>query len=372
MPLYALYGSKKKKAIMKIYAFHLLNDYSGSPKVLMQLAKGWTKNGLDVQLVTCSGREGFLSDIEDVKYHYYWYRFAANPFIRLFNLILSQVLLLLKLFSKVQKEDIIYINTVLPFGAAILGKLKGCRVVYHLHETTVRPAIFKSFLFGILRWAADDIIYVSNFLAKQEPIPSAKQHILHNAIEEEFLDTAIKNRREHSTPKHVLMVCSLKDYKGVKEFIQLAEDLPQFDFRLVMNASETAINDYFDATTLPNNIKMFPTQTDLHSFYHWADTILNLSRPDGWVETFGLTIIEGMAYGLPAIVPPVGGIVELVEEGENGFKIDSRKRTILKTTLQNLLSNTTIYNALTKSATKKIEAFSETTFLQKSLTIING
>ena len=43
---------------MKIFAFHLLNDYSGSPKVLMQLIKGWTKNNLDVHLVTCKGRNG--------------------------------------------------------------------------------------------------------------------------------------------------------------------------------------------------------------------------------------------------------------------------------------------------------------------------
>lgn len=355
---------------MKIYAFHLLNDYSGSPKVLMQLAKGWTKNGLDVNIVTCSGREGFLSNIEGVNYQYYWYRFASNPFIRLFNLVWSQILLIWTLYSKIDQKDLIYINTVLPFGAAILGKLKGCRVIYHLHETTVRPAIFKFFLFRILRWAADDVIYVSNFLAEEEPVASAKQHILHNAIEDDFLHKASENRRTHPNPKHILMVCSLKAYKGIQEFVQLAEDLPQFHFRLVMNASEKDINNYFDVTKLSSNIELFPTQTDLHAFYHWADIILNLSRPDGWVETFGLTIIEGMAYGLPAIVPPVGGITELIQEGENGFKIDSRKRSILKTILYQLLTNTAVYNTFSLDAINKIEHFSERIFIQKNIAIL--
>jgi len=37
------------------------------------------------------------------------------------------------------------------------------------------------------------------------------------------------------------------------------------------------------------------------------------------VETFGLTILEGMTYKLPAIVPPVGGVIELVEENKMVF-----------------------------------------------------
>ena len=68
---------------MRVIAAHLLNDYSGSPKVLMQLLKGWTKNNIETHLYTCSGREGFLSDIPKVNNHFYWYKFAKNPFVRL-------------------------------------------------------------------------------------------------------------------------------------------------------------------------------------------------------------------------------------------------------------------------------------------------
>ena len=32
------------------------------------------------------------------------------------------------------------------------------------------------------------------------------------------------------------------------------------------------------------------------------------------IETFGLTALEAMAFGLPVIVPTVGGIAEMVEE----------------------------------------------------------
>jgi glycosyltransferase involved in cell wall biosynthesis len=355
---------------MRIFAFHLLNDYSGSPKVLSQLLKGWVKNGVEVNMVTCKGREGFLSDIEGVKYHYYKYKFSENKWIRLFNLTYSQLIVFLKFLTQVKKNDIVYVNTVLPFGAGVLGKFKGCRVIYHVHETTMKPPILKKFLFGVAKWSAKDVIFVSKYLQAQESFKKVKSHVIYNAIEDEFYEKAKINREISNHPKNVLMVCSLKDYKGVREFYELSKLNPQFEFKLVVNAIQQEIDHYFIYDVIPSNLLIFPTQTNLHPFYKWADVILNLSRPDGWVETFGLTIIEGMAYGLPAIVPPIGGITELVDEGENGLKVDSRDLQNLHQKLNQLLENETFYKKLSTQSILKIKRFSEEEFIRKSLQII--
>ena len=355
---------------MKIYAFHLLNDFSGSPKVLMQVLKGCVENGLDTTVVSCTGREGFLSDLPGVKYKNYWYRWAANPYLRLLSLMLSQFLMICKLLAIVRREDLIYINTVLPFGAAFLGKVKGCRIIYHLHETTMKPPLLKRFLFGIAYWAADELIYVSRFLAEQEQAANQKVNILYNAIEDSFLQKAISDRKVKKPKGHVLMVCSLKPYKGVREFVALSQRHKDYQFRLVVNASQGQIDLFFRQDFLPDNLQIYPTQTNLHPFYAWADVILNLSRPDGWIETFGLTIIEGMAYGLPAIVPPVGGIIELVEEGQNGYSVDSRDTILLSNTLKKLLDNESQYLAMSECARKRIGAYRESVFQRKSQQII--
>jgi hypothetical protein len=94
---------------MRVLACHLLNDYSGSPKVLKQLLKGWVKNDVEVHLFTCGGRKGFLSNLEGVKNHYFWYSFAKNPYVRLLFLLVSQLLLMLKILAKAKKEDVIYV-----------------------------------------------------------------------------------------------------------------------------------------------------------------------------------------------------------------------------------------------------------------------
>jgi glycosyltransferase involved in cell wall biosynthesis len=356
---------------MRIVAFHLLNDYSGSPKVLSQLLKGWVKTGHETHIVTCKGRKGFLSDIEGVKYHFYTYKFAPNPLIRLFNLLLSQFIVILKMLFFLKKNDIVYVNTVLPFGGAIIGKIKGCRVIYHIHETSMKPLVLKKFLFGIVKKTAKDVIYVSNYLAEQERLKKIRKHTVYNAIESDFLNYAENNRREHINPSNVLLVCSLKEYKGVNEFLEIASKSINFNFKLVVNANHTEIDSYFKSFRIPENLKIFSTQTNLHPFYQWADIILNLSKPDGWIETFGLTIIEGMSYGLPAIVPEIGGITELVDNNINGYKIDSKKVIEIVQKIQLIFSDKELYHRLNASSIQKIKNFDELTQFKAIEKILN-
>ncbi|MFT6112381.1 MAG: glycosyltransferase involved in cell wall biosynthesis [Bacteroidia bacterium] len=355
---------------MKIIATHLLNDFSGSPKVLKQLIKGWIKNDLIVDVHTCRGQEGFLSKIVGVNYCYFNYKWAANPVIRLVHLVLSQVALCINILKTAEKEDIIYINTVLPFGAALAGKLKGNRIIYHVHETSMKPAILKYFLFGMVKWCATDVIYVSNYLAKKEPISNATIHILHNAIEDEFLAKATKSTTNNQGLNNILMVCSLKAYKGVHEFMLLAHKLPYHFFKLVLNAKQKDIDQFFKDTKLPINVKLYETQSDVHPFYKWADLVVNLSQPEAWIETFGLTILEGMAYGNPAIVPPIGGVTEIVTEGINGFLISSKSLNEIAYKITVWSEADDYFQTFQDEAKRAVTQFNENTFIYKNIQIL--
>jgi len=357
---------------MKIYAFHLLNDFSGSPKVLKQLATGWVAKGFDVNIVTSKGKDGFLSEIDGVTYHQFWYSWAPNPFLRLLNLIISQLSLIGLMLFKLKRKDIVYVNTVLPFGAAIVGKIIGCRIIYHMHETSMKPVILKKVLFGIANWAASDAVYVSNYLLHQENLGNVKKHLLYNAIENDFLETALRTRKTNENSKNVLLVCSLKEYKGVVEYVNLARDNSEYSFRMILNSTDEDISRFFMHSIIPDNLEILSTKKNLHPYYNWADVIVNLSRPDGWIETFGLTVIEGMAYGLPAIVPPVGGITELVEDGENGYKVDCRDSALLNNKLKQILDYPATYRSMVDEAKKKISDFKENVFIEKSVRIITG
>jgi glycosyltransferase involved in cell wall biosynthesis len=357
---------------MRVFAFHLLNDFSGSPKVLSQLVKGWDEHGIEVHVCSSFQNNGFLSGIPLwIVREQIWYRFYENKLLRLFALFFSQMLLMVKYFFVLKKDDIVYVNTVLPFGAGLVGKLKGCRVIYHIHETTMKPPILKHFLFGVTRFTATDVIYVSTFLANEEPIEGKNMHVLYNAIPEEFMQRASAIPRDTTMPQNVLMVCSLKTYKGVFEFVAMARRLKQYRFRMVINAPIEEIELFFKGTHLPPNLELFPTQRDVIPHYAWADLIVNLSHPDTWVETFGLTIIEGMAFGMPAIVPPVGGITEVVDHGSNGYHVDSQDLEKLERTILKIFLDSRDYHRLSINAREKLATFRENTFIDSSLKILN-
>jgi len=80
------------------------------------------------------------------------------------------------------------------------------------------------------------------------------------------------------------------------------------------------------------------------------------------VETFGLTIIEAMAYGLPTIVPPIGGPKEIVKHEVNGFHHRSDNIKSIANTLHILFSDQSYYNKISQSAKEKAKEFSQEMF----------
>ncbi len=355
---------------MKIYAFHLQNDYSGSPKVLRQLAEGWIKKGLQVTIVTNLSKQGFLSEIKNCNYILFKYNFSSNKLLRLLSLLLSQFILFIKLFPKIKKNDIVYINTVLPFGAGIAGKLKKARVLYHIHETSISPLLLKKILFGFVKYFADEVIYVSQYLQTKEFIPHKTMYTLYNCLEDRYIKDAETSNCTKEKLSNVLMVCSLKKYKGVFEFLKVACKLPNYNFRLIVNTDTNNINNFFKGVNIPENVKIFPLQVNLHPFYKWADLVINLSIKEEWIETFGLTILEGMAFHLPAIVPIEGGITELVEEGKNGFLIDSKDTVLVANKIKLLFTDKELYKTMQLNSHIKLSQFSEAKFHNTSYSIL--
>jgi L-malate glycosyltransferase len=355
---------------LKIIFIHLLNDFSGSPKVLSQIVKNYKNKNHDVELFT-SKDEGFLSNIVD-KHHNFFYKRFENKFLTLFSYTLSQFHLFFKiLFSK---SDIVYINTLLPFGAALGAKISGKEVIYHIHETSIRPNILKKFLRYIVSNTASKIIFVSNDLEQKEKFENKKSFVIHNALENSFLKIASKYTYSHKHENKfiVMMICSLKDYKGIPEFLKIAKKLElheHISFRLILNSEQNEIDDYFKNKKF-KNIEIFSKQKDLEKFYSSSSLVLNLSRIDDCIETFGLTIVEAMAYGVPVIVPPVGGPIEIVEEDKEGFLISSYDVDKVAKKIEELANDEKLCMNLSSNARKKALDFSEDIFLENISKVI--
>jgi glycosyltransferase involved in cell wall biosynthesis len=352
---------------MIIFA-HLLNDRSGSPRVLCSTIAALAKPGDGSRLFVGSHGEGLLSEA-GIVIKRYWYWRSPYRLLTLFTYLFSQLCLLVRLLCAqgITRDALIYVNTLLPFGAALYGWMTRRSVIYHLHEVSVSPAPLRWFLTAIAKHTAHRLIYVSDFHHQCLPISDVPAKTIHNTLDKDFYERTQKNlyQHSHSGKFAVLMVASLRDYKGVPEFLALARRFlgrPDIHFDLVANDNQTTIRRYFVEKPLPANITVHPRTADPAKHYAGASLVLNLSRPDQCVETFGLTLLEAMAFGVPVIAPPVGGPVELVDDGINGYLMNSRDGEALARKIIELSNNPQLCVRLSDAAREKAKKFSPGNF----------
>ena len=168
------------------------------------------------------------------------------------------------------------------------------------------------------------------------------------------------------------MVCSLKKYKGIFELFELAQLMKEnnnIHFSLVLNATQDEISQYLDGIKLSPNITLYDRQPDVTTFYSQANILLNLTKPDEVQESFGLTILEGMAYGLPAIVPPVGGPTEIVRNDVEGYHVSCYDIHLIKEKIEFLMVNPSEYLRLSSNAFKRSNDFNINIYRKKILEV---
>lgn len=326
---------------------------------------------IELYTATPSG-SGFLSNIPGIACRPVFYRHCRSKWITLAYFLLSQFLLFLVLLLQLRKDDSVYINTLLPFGAALAAGIKGCKVVYHIHETSLKPVLLKSFLTIVADLTAQEVIFVSRYVSGQYHFTGAKTTVVYNSLPEHFAKKALQvTPPDPERPFTVTMLCSLKAYKGIYHFVEIARKLPRFSFELVLNASEQATDSFINEVQPSANCSIYPAQKDTLPFYARAHVVLNLSIPCGWIETFGMTLLEAMQCGRPVICPVAGGVLELVEADRQGYRIDSADKNLICATLERLSADTVLYKTLSAAAIKRSADFSNQTFRKKISHVFN-
>ena len=133
--------------------------------------------------------------------------------------------------------------------------------------------------------------------------------------------------------------------------------MPEYDFALVINDTEEEIARYFKSHKIDgstqSNLTIYPRQRDVVKFYREASIVINLTDKNRAIETFGLTMLEAMYAGLPVIVPTEGGIAELVEDGETGYKIDVQDPTEIEAKIRRILSDRAKYEDMSRKSRQR-------------------
>lgn len=306
----------------KVLFFHPRNDFTGSTRVLANIIES-DYNKQSITVITVNKNEGLLSGLSNVKIIGIYYPQYHGKNIPIITPILWRLHVIFLTLFYGYRFDVFYINTIIPYYAAIIGRIYRKKIIYHIHEKFIQKGIIIMISEYIFNHCPAKRIYVSEYVKNQYKNNKHCETIVkYNTLPVSFLSKVKVVPIELRTRKVIIMMCSLTKIKGIFTFISLAESMPEFKFKLIISADYKKIKDFLFDTQIPVNLEIVSAQKDIHPYLQSSDVILNLSIPKYCIETFGMTILEAMAYGIPAIVPNVGGPLELVSDGYNGFCID--------------------------------------------------
>jgi glycosyltransferase involved in cell wall biosynthesis len=128
---------------------------------------------------------------------------------------------------------------------------------------------------------------------------------------------------EEADPAEVLYAGRLSPEKGVLELLEATQGL-----NLIV-AGDGPLRDRVPTA------RGFVQHDELQRLYARAAVVACPSRREG----FGVACLEAMAHGRPVVATPVGGLLDLVVDGETGIVVPPRDPAALRTALERLLAD---------------------------------
>lgn len=185
-----------------------------------------------------------------------------------------------------------------------------------------------------------DYIFVCSQLAKKTMIDN---NINENKIFVNPLGIDLNSfgyyERKRSRTFRFLHISNMSPLKGlhyiIDAFNNLSTSYENIELWLVGPApKEIKLLEMIDSN---DKIIYFPPvkEEKLVEYYHKCDLFIHPSLSDGW----GMTVMQAMATGLPVVVSNMTGVKEIINNGNNGWIVESKNSLELLNIMQHVIKN---------------------------------
>lgn len=270
--------------------------------------------------IITSESEGFLSDLDE-RYLTFKYKKGgarlpwAVRYLRAHIAMLWLVARAIKNARSRQSKPVVVCNTHLVWPSALLAYCMGERVVWYVHETSLRPKLLSWMMRRSRQITSHLSIFPSEFLWQRESSQNRLTVVVPNCLDPEFTNS-LGWSCSHKK-RQALFVGSLVFYKGFKRLCQIARNCTEVTFIAALsNTAEEIAEHLASHGHLPANLKIYSRPKNLRYLYAESLVVMNLTDTFHWLETFGLTILEGMSQGCFFVAPEDGGHREFCDLGE--------------------------------------------------------
>jgi glycosyltransferase involved in cell wall biosynthesis len=209
--------------------------------------------------------------------------------------------------------------------------------------------------------------YVRRRLLVSDHVPPGKATVLYNGIDlarfqppsESPAMVRAEIRRRLGIPADHLVVAAVGQLIAAKGFVHLVDaafllrDRPRTTFVLVGDGAERpALAEQIARLELGERVRLLGKRDDVPEILRASDVFV---CPSVWDEALGYVILEAMSAGLPAVASRVGGIPEVVAEGETGLLVPPRDPSVLAAAIGSLLDDPATRERLGRAGRRAVE-----------------
>ena len=338
----------------------------GSGVIATELGKLLAEKGHEIHFISSSLPFRFNKMYHNVYYH----QVEVNSY-SVFQYPPYDLALASKMAEVIQREklDILHVHYAIPHAVcAILAKQMAgtnVKIVTTLHGTDITvlgydPSLTNLIKFGIEQ--SDVVTAVSQSLANQtREVISPDQDIqtVYNFIDEREYHKLNSDhlREQYGISKDEKVMIHVSNFRSVKRvtdvvhtFHLTAKKVPA-KLLLVGDGPEmTIVVKLVQELGIEDQVLFLGKQDNLAELYSISDVILLLSKK----ESFGLVLLEAMACEVPAIGTNVGGIPEVIVDGETGYLCELGDIETAASLAIQLLSNDELHQRFSKAAVERV------------------
>jgi glycosyltransferase involved in cell wall biosynthesis len=295
----------------------------------------------------------------------------------------------IKKLIEIQKPDVVHLNSskagVVGSIAARISKHRA-KIIFTCHgwvfNENLNPLVkFIYLAMEILTGRFNDKIICLSGLDKKTALAKKittadKLLVIYNGIEEKnnFLEKE-PARKALGLPPAGIVVGTIGNFfanKGLEYFIEAIEILLS-EYKLGATAliigdgeQRQKLEKLITEKHLEKNIILAGTKKDASQYLKAFDIYLSSSVKEG----VPYSIIEAMRAGLPVVATRVGGIPEIINDGQDGLLTETKNPAALAEKIKILLDDKALAENLARQATKKIQtAFNKEKMVAATLAV---
>jgi glycosyltransferase involved in cell wall biosynthesis len=226
---------------------------------------------------------------------------------------------------RIARSDLTYINTSVVLDYQIAARFFPGKALLHIHE--IPTGLSRAVLRRVALWSGARLIFNSRATRDAfAPPPGCAHEVIYNGLAgpPQAASASYDGRRR----LRVALIGRVNRIKGQDVLLSALASLPEatrarFEARMVGGAFEnpaleTQLIDDVKAAGLAGVVSVEPFAADTAPIYEWADIVV---APSKLPESLGRTAIEAMSFGRPALVSAIGGLTEVVADGETGWHV---------------------------------------------------